>query len=144
MTVTWLIITLLNKVRKMRELSVVELNAVAGGGNFFGSFSNASPTVTSTGIGDSLLGAAAMGTTLASYGMTIGGTHGGDGGGIVGLGQIGQLVGLIIPTIQGAIVGTVLGAIYGLSGSQPLINQLVQGWANGTAGQAGNAAAVRI
>lgn len=128
----------------MRELSVVELNSVAGGnGGLFGSFSSVTPTVTSTGIGDSLLGAAAMGATLASYGMTIGGTHGGDGGGVVGIGSIGQLVGLIIPTMQGAFVGTVLGAIYGLSGSQPLINQLVQGWANGTAGQAGNAAAVR-
>lgn len=126
----------------MRELSVVELDAVSGAG-LFGSFSNGSPAVTTNGICDSLLGAAAMGVTLAGYGMTIGGTHGGDGGGILGLGAIGQLVGLVIPTIEGAIVGTVLGAIYGLSGSQPLINQLVQGWANGTAAQAGNTTVIR-
>lgn len=136
----------------MRELSVAELDVVAGGGflsNLFGGSTTSraqTPGVgqTSSGFLDSVLGGIAGAAIGANSGMIIGGMHGGDGGGVLGIGSIGQAVGLIVPTIMGAINGGILGAIYGFSNGQPWINQLIQGTANGTIGQGPNAAAVRI
>ncbi|QDH16726.1 hypothetical protein [Swingsia samuiensis] len=123
----------------MRELTTLELNEVSGGAT-----TPQIGTGTASDLGDALLGALAGAAMLGATGMTIGGIHGGDGGGILGFGSIGQAVGLVIPTIEGAATGFVLGGIYGFHNFQPWINQLLLGASNGTLGQGGNAAGIRV
>ncbi|PJR64060.1 colicin V synthesis protein [Raoultella sp. T31] len=80
----------------MRELSVMEVEAVSGAGFW-------------DAISSSLLAAAGFG----SAGAIIGGMHGGDGGGILGVGTIGQGVGMVAGGLMGVAAGLVGGFIVG-------------------------------
>lgn len=80
----------------MRELNVMEIDAVSGAGLF------------------SSLTSAILGATAAGFaGAIIGGMHGGDGGGVLGFGAIGQLVGMIGGGLIGVVGGAVGGAVIG-------------------------------
>ncbi|WGZ32271.1 colicin V synthesis protein [Xylella fastidiosa subsp. pauca] len=75
----------------MRELTLTEIDNVSG-----------------AGLG-SRLNAAIVGGVVAFFAGSIwGGTRGGDGGGILGIGSIGQGVGMLYGGIAGAIGGFVL------------------------------------
>lgn len=80
----------------MRELTVVEMNEVAGAS-------------LGTAIYSGILSAAA-GT---AGGAIIGGVHGGDGGGLLGIGSIGQGVGMIAGGAIGLVTAGIFGTIYG-------------------------------
>ncbi|WP_338563911.1 hypothetical protein [Erwinia sp. E_sp_B04_7] len=94
----------------MKEITVIEMNDVSGAygwdfssiGGFFGSL--AGNTVEAVA---SITLAASVGTAA---GALIAGKHGGDGGGLLGFGSIGQGVGMI----SGAIIG---GLTYGIAGA---------------------------
>lgn len=78
----------------MRELTVIEIEDVAGAG-------------LGSAIYSSVL-AAASGT---AGGAIIGGVHGGDGGSLLGVGSIGQGVGMV----AGGAIGLVTCGIYGFA-----------------------------
>ncbi|MFU2316234.1 colicin V synthesis protein [Rahnella sp. PCH160] len=94
----------------MRELSVMEVEAVSGAG-FFSALTSA------------ILGAAGAG----SAGAIIGGMHGGDGGGVLGVGTIGQGVGMIVGGLFGIAFGAVAGAIVGWN-DPDAVTSLVTQW----------------
>ncbi|WP_159566133.1 hypothetical protein [Budvicia diplopodorum] len=87
----------------MRELSVFEMNEIAGGYSWsfssFGGFIQSTLSNVAEAAASAVLGAAAGGVA----GAIIGGANGGDGGGLLGFGQIGQLVGMI----GGGLIGVV-------------------------------------
>ncbi|QKJ89241.1 hypothetical protein PMPD1_4342 [Paramixta manurensis] len=85
----------------MRELNLMEVNAVSGGADTF--FES---------VGAMIIGALEGATT----GMMKAGIAGGSTGGILGVGVVSALVGLIL----GGVLGLVQGGVYGL----------VNGWDN--------------
>jgi hypothetical protein len=80
----------------MRELNVMEVEAVSGAG-FLSSLSSA----------------ILAGTVFAAGGTYIGGVGGGSGGGFLGFGLLGEAVGAIAGGILGAATGVVMGAALG-------------------------------
>ncbi|HHW4668326.1 MAG TPA: colicin V synthesis protein [Xylella fastidiosa subsp. multiplex] len=78
----------------MRELTLIEIGNVSGG-----DFA-------------SRLEASILGSVAAFFAGSIwGGTRGGDGGGVLGVGSIGQGVGMIYGGIAGAIAGAIGGFV---------------------------------
>ena len=109
-----LTLALLIKGINMKQLSVMEMDAVSGGRYTwnFSSVSNAVTSVVTNGISAAagIVGGAAAG---AAIGTIIGGAHGGDGGGILGVGSIGQGVGMIYGLAAGAVIGGIAGGLAG-------------------------------
>ncbi|MEB6635164.1 hypothetical protein [Kluyvera cryocrescens] len=109
-----LILVLLIKGINMKQLSVMEMDAISGGRYSwnFSSVSNAVTSVVTNGISAAagIVGGAAAG---AAIGTIIGGAHGGDGGGILGVGSIGQGVGMLYGLAAGAVIGGIAGGLAG-------------------------------
>lgn len=81
----------------MRELNVMEVNAVSGAGFF-----------------DSLYSASYLGLSGLAAGAILGTKIGGGaGGGILGLGLLGEAVGVVVGSAIGAITGAGVGAMVG-------------------------------
>lgn len=102
----------------MRELNVMEIEAVSGAG-FFSALTSA------------ILGGAAAGAA----GAVIGGMHGGDGGGILGFGAIGQGVGMVAGGLFGIAFGAIGGAIIGWNDPDSvtsMVSQWVSNVSNGS------------
>lgn len=102
----------------MRDLSIMEIDAVSG-----------------AGLWESLTSSVLLAAAGYAAGATIGGMHGGDGGGILGIGAIGQLVGMLGASMIGAAAGAVAGAIMGWNDSESvyaLVNQFITNAFNGT------------
>ena len=77
----------------MKELSVIEMESIAGAYSWdFSSLGSALTSIVSNGV-EAVASAVTLGSILASYGSSIGGTHGSDNGGIFGVGTIGMAVG---------------------------------------------------
>ncbi|ALQ96225.1 hypothetical protein [Xylella fastidiosa] len=81
----------------MRELTLTEINNVSGG----------------TTLASRLEGALVWGINAGFVGSVWGGTRGGDGGGILGIGSIGQGVGMVYGGVVGLVGGLISGFIYG-------------------------------
>jgi hypothetical protein len=80
----------------MRELTVIEINEVAG-----------------AGLGSAIYSGILGGVSAGAGGAIIGGVHGGDGGGLLGFGAIGQGVGMVAGGLIGVAVGGIAGTLYG-------------------------------
>ncbi|AGO56787.1 colicin V synthesis protein [Serratia plymuthica] len=93
----------------MRELNVMEVEAVSGAGFL-------------SAVSSSILGAAAAGAA----GAIIGGMRGGDGGGILGVGTIGQGVGMIVGGMMGIAAGSVGGFVIGWDSPQTVTSLVTQ------------------
>ena len=93
----------------MRELNVMEIDAVSGAGLF-------------SSLTSAILGATAAGCA----GAIIGGMHGGDGGGLLGVGSIGQLVGMIGGGLIGIVAGAIGGAVVGWDDPNAVTSTVLQ------------------
>ena len=98
----------------MRELNVMEVEAVSGAG-FLSALSSA------------VLGGLAAG----GQGAIIGGMHGGDGGGILGVGAVGQLVGMVGAGLIGLAGGAIGGFVMGWD-DPDTVKSLVTQWVSNT------------
>ncbi|MDD0926854.1 colicin V synthesis protein [Xylella fastidiosa subsp. multiplex] len=78
----------------MRELTSNEMNNVSGGD-----------------LASRLEASIVLGVAAFFGGSIWGGTRGGDGGGVIGIGSIGQGVGMIYGGIAGAIGGLIAGFV---------------------------------
>jgi len=97
----------------MKELSVFEMESIAGAYNWdFSSVGAAISSVVSNGF-ELVASATVMGAAYAAIGSMIGGTHGSDNGGIIGAGTIGMAIGGAWGIVAGAITGAVGGAMFG-------------------------------
>ncbi|MEW5290849.1 MULTISPECIES: hypothetical protein [Erwinia] len=116
----------------MRELSVIEMNEVAGAYSWdLSSVSSAALSLLSNSV--ELVASAAVGvTTGMAGGGYIGGHHGADGGGLLGFGLLGEAVGLVAGMILGGIVVGVTGAVTGLDNSLKVAQQFYDAFTNGT------------
>jgi len=102
----------------MRDLNLMEVNAVSG-----------------AGLWESITSSILLASAGGAAGAIIGGMHGGDGGGIIGIGAIGQLVGMLGAGAIGTVAGAVAGAIMGWNDSasvNSLTNQFFTNVFNGT------------
>ncbi|MEA1063278.1 hypothetical protein [Erwinia sp. HR93] len=106
----------------MRELSVIEIEEVAGayGNGFFAD------------IGEAMRSAVVGGAAGFCAGSIIGGKHGGDGGGFLGIGAIGQGVGMIYGGITGGIACALGGAAVGWDKTWAATDEVIKGFASGT------------
>lgn len=97
----------------MKQLSVFEMEAISGGYSW--DFSSLSAGVQSI-LGNSVeaIGAATVGAVLfGAAGTLIGGTQSGANGGILGIGLLGNLVGMFWGLGAGALAGATYGAASG-------------------------------
>lgn len=106
----------------MRELNVMEIEAVSGAGFF--------SAITSAIIG---------GLAAGGQGAIIGGMHGGDGGGILGFGAIGQGVGMVAAGLMGLVGGAIGGFVMGWD-DPDTVKSLVTQWVSNTSSGSYNAA----
>ncbi|EXU77360.1 hypothetical protein [Erwinia mallotivora] len=116
----------------MRELSVIEMNEVAGAYSWdFSSAANGLLSVVSNGA--ELIASVAVGASVGALSIGyIGGRHGAEGGGLLGIGIISQGVGLVAGMILGGIAMGVTGAVTGLDNSLKVAQQFYDAFANGT------------
>lgn len=106
----------------MKELSVIQLEEVAGGyGNGF-----------VKDLVEANKSAIVGGITAGWAGAIIGGKYGGDDGGILGFGEIGSLVGLIVGGVYGTVGGAVGGAVVGWAKTSKVSGDIVNGIISGT------------
>ncbi|VUS54440.1 hypothetical protein [Klebsiella spallanzanii] len=116
----------------MKQLTVFEMEEISGGYSW--DFSSISSTLTSlVSNGFELVTAASMGA--ATYGMIgsiIGGAHGGDGGGLLGIGSAGQGVGMIWGLVVGAIGGGIVGGLMGWDSMLTISTDAYNGIISGT------------
>ncbi len=111
----------------MKELSVFEMESIAGAYSWdFSSIGAAIQTVVCNGV-ELVASAAAMGAVNAAMGSMIGGSHGSDNGGIFGAGTIGMAIGGAWGVVAGAITGAIAGAMFGWEKSSELA---YQGWSS--------------
>lgn len=96
----------------MRELTVIEMNEVAG-----------------ASFGDAIYSGVLGATAGFAGGAIIGGVHGGDGGGLVGVGSIGQGVGMLAGGAFGCVVGGISGTLYGYEHKEE-VESMVTGFFN--------------
>ncbi|KXB12146.1 hypothetical protein, partial [Xylella fastidiosa] len=78
----------------MRELTLIEMNNVSG-----------------ADLATRLEASIVLGVAAFFAGSIWGGTRGGDGGGVIGIGSIGQGVGMVYGGIAGAIGGLIAGFV---------------------------------
>ncbi|PWW07078.1 colicin V synthesis protein [Mangrovibacter plantisponsor] len=97
----------------MYELKDHELTLVAGAGFSSAIYSGLLAGVASTGGG-----------------AIIGGVHGGDGGGLLGIGSIGQCVGMCAGGAIGLVTGSIYGFAYGWDHSDEVENISVNFYKN--------------
>ncbi|MCQ0525546.1 hypothetical protein [Klebsiella pneumoniae] len=118
----------------MKELSVIEMESIAGAYSWdFSSLGLALTSIVSNGV-EAVASAVTLGSILASYGSSIGGTHGSDNGGIFGVGTIGMAVGGLWGLIAGGIIGAITGALLGWDDSMQLTMDGYKGLIDGTTG----------
>ncbi|EPL9863987.1 hypothetical protein WJF69_003533 [Klebsiella aerogenes] len=110
------------EVIKMRELTTIEIDEVAGayGKGFFAD------------IGEAAKSAIVGGVTAGFAGAIIGGKHGGDGGGVLGFGAIGQGVGMVAGGLIGLTGGAIASAAVGWDTTWQVVDEVAKGFANGT------------
>ena len=114
----------------MKELSVIEMESIAGAYSWdFSSLGSALTSIVSNGV-EAVASAVTLGSILASYGSSIGGTHGSDNGG----GTIGMAVGGLWGLIAGGIIGAITGALLGWDDSMQLTMDGYKGLIDGTTG----------
>lgn len=99
----------------MHEITLPEIYTVSGGGSLLGAL-------------DGAINGTVFGFTA---GMIIAGKHGGDGGGILGVGEIGQLVGLFAGSLIGGAAGFVDGITYGFVAGPDKVNTMITSLMNG-------------
>lgn len=97
----------------MRDLNMMEIDAVSGAGFW-------------SAVTSSIIGASAGFTG----GAIIGGMHGGDGGGIFGIGAIGQFIGMFSAAIVGGVNGGISGAVLGWNDAESITSLATQFWSN--------------
>lgn len=116
----------------MKQLSVIEMDAISGGYSW--DFSSVSAALTSIvgncfeAVGSALL----AGSIAGMYGSTIAGSQGGNGGGLLGVGTLGQGVGIIWGLVVGAIGGGLAGALVGWDVTFEKTMALIDGLFDGT------------
>lgn len=111
----------------MRDLNMMEIDAVSGAG-FFEAISSA------------IVG----GSAGFAGGAIIGGMHGGDGGGIIGIGSIGQLVGMIGGGIIGGVTAGLTSAVIGWNDQSTITSLATQFWSSVASGTYQDNAAGRL
>lgn len=111
----------------MKQLTVFEMETISGGYSWdFSSISSAITSVVSNGA-EAVASAIISGAAHAMIGSTIWGSQGGDGGGLLGIGAIGQAVGMV----WGLAVGAIGGAVYGAMGGWEFASKEAQAAMNG-------------
>lgn len=101
----------------MRELNVMEIDAVSG-----------------AGFWDAITSGILGGVSAGLAGAIIGGVNGGNGGGILGIGSIGQLVGMIGGGLIGVAGGAIAGAVVGYSDPEAVTSLCTQFYNNVSSG----------
>ena len=118
----------------MKELSVFEMESIAGAYSWdFSTLGAAIGSVVSNGV-EVVTSALVMGAAYAAMGSVIGGAHGSDNGGILGVGTIGMAIGGIWGVISGAITGAVTGAMLGWDKASTLAYNSFESFNNGSHG----------
>jgi len=111
----------------MQNLTTFEMEAISGGYSWdFSSLGSAITSVVSNGF-EAVASGLITGAAFAMYGSIIGGSQGGNGGGLLGVGAAGQGVGMI----WGLVVGAIGGAIYGAMGGWDFALEQSSAGANG-------------
>jgi len=118
----------------MKELSVFEMESIAGAYSWdFSSVGSALSSVVSNGI-ELVASSLVMGAAYAAMGSMIGGTHGSDNGGLLGVGTVGMAIGGAWGIAAGAITGAVAGAMFGWDKSSQLADAAFTSITTGTHG----------
>ncbi|WP_035056129.1 hypothetical protein [Andreprevotia chitinilytica] len=99
----------------MRELNVMEVEAVSGTGFF-------------SRLGSMVLGA----VTGASIGAAKGSANGGSGGGLLGFGLLGNAVGAIVGGVLGVVQGGLFGFVNDWDATVKLFNDSTKTWSDPT------------
>ncbi|MCU6681697.1 hypothetical protein M8320_06730 [Leclercia sp. H6W5] len=118
----------------MKELSIVEMESIAGAYSWdFSSVGSALGSIVSNGF-ECVASALVLAGASANYGSMIGGSHGGDGGGLLGFGVMGMAIGGAWGVAVGAITGAIQGAMLGWDASYKVAMDGYAGIINGTTG----------
>lgn len=116
----------------MKQLTIFEMESISGGYSWdFSSFQSTITSLVSNGV-EAVASAVLLGTGMAAMGTLIGGTQSGANGGIIGLGLLGNAVGMVWGLLVGAVTGAVNGAVIGWDASVAMVEEGIQGLINGT------------
>lgn len=116
----------------MKQLNTFEMESISGGYSWdFSSFSSAALSLVSNSV-EAVASATVLGVLIGATGTLIGGTQSGANGGIIGLGLLGNLVGMFWGLAVGATMGVVMGAAIGWEDTIQLGLDGVQGAIAGT------------
>lgn len=116
----------------MKQLTVFEMEAIAGGYNWdFSSIQSGVNSIVSNGV-EALASSVLLGVTYGVGGLTLGGTQSGANGGVIGFGLIGNAIGAVWGTIVGGVAGAVLGATLGWNATLATVNEAFSGLMSGT------------
>ena len=116
----------------MKQLTVFEMEAISGGYSWdFSSITNTISSIANNAV--EAVNAIALGAaTCAIAGSVIGGVWGGYGGGILGVGSIGQGVGMIWGLVVGGIGCGIAAATVGWDTTLSVCLDVVEGVTNGS------------
>lgn len=118
----------------MKELSVFEMESIAGAYSWnFSSIGSAIQSVVCNAA-EAVTSALLCSASYAAIGSVIGGSHGSDNGGILGVGTVGMAIGGAWGAALGAITGAVTGAMWGWDKTSALASDLMESFASGSHG----------
>ena len=116
----------------MKELTLVEMNAVSGAG--LKNIIDGTSKNFGTDIVDTIVGGTIGLLAFSAMGALQGSIAGSNGGGLLGVGTIGALVGTIWSSIHGGIWGTFMGSYHGAAWANGVSEASWQSVLDGTGG----------